>query len=164
MFGDTWEWDGQRWTQVASDGPSARTLHGLAYDANRGRVVLFGGTSVLAPNAPSYGDTWEWDGAQWSRVEVTGPSPRDHIAMGYNAARRVAVVHGGGLGDVDPGETWTFDGKSWTRASASGPRRRYARLEFDTRANALLLYGGFDREPSNELWRLNGTTWERATP
>ena len=164
MFGDTWEWDGEHWKLVASDGPAARTLHGLAYDAARGRVVLFGGTSVLAPDAPSYGDTWEWDGARWTQANVTGPSARDHVSMGYDATRGATVMHGGGLGEVDPGETWSYDGKKWTRASASGPRRRYAKLVFDDRSNSMLLYGGFDREPSNELWQLHDATWRRLTP
>jgi hypothetical protein len=84
--------------------------------------------------------------------------------MGYDAARGAVVLHGGGSGPVDPGETWAFDGTSWARLTASGPRRRFARLEFDTKENALLLYGGFDREPSNELWRLTGTVWERRAP
>jgi hypothetical protein len=164
MLGDTWEWDGERWALVATEGPPGRALYGLAYDTARERVVLFGGTSVLAPDAPSFGDTWEWDGAHWARVEVTGPSARDHVAMGYDPVRRAVVLHGGGLGPVDPSETWTYDGRSWTKLSATGPRRRYAKLVFDARAGVMLLYGGFDTAPSNELWRLAGTTWERMTP
>ncbi|HUQ79532.1 MAG TPA: kelch repeat-containing protein [Gemmatimonadaceae bacterium] len=163
MLGDTWEWDGQRWAQVATTGPEARTLYGLAYDSVRGRTVLFGGTSKLAPDAPSWADTWEWDGAAWTKTTATGPSPRDHVAMGYDPVRRAVVLHGGGLGPVDPGETWAYDGKAWTRITATGPRRRYARLEFDTRAKSMLLFGGFDREPSNELWRLEATSWERVS-
>jgi Dockerin type I domain len=49
-FGDTWEWDGVRWTQVASTGPSAREANAMAYDKARGKAVIFGG------------DTWEWMG------------------------------------------------------------------------------------------------------
>ena len=164
MFGDTWEWDGEHWMRAAADGPAARTLHGLSYDAARGRVVLFGGTSVLAPNAPSFGDTWEWDGAHWRQVNVAGPSPRDHVSMDYDAGRRLTIMHGGGLGPVDPSETWAYDGTRWTRLTSSGPRRRYARLAFDTHERAMLLYGGFDREPSNELWRLRASSWERIAP
>jgi hypothetical protein len=164
MLGDTWEWDGERWTLMASDGPPARTLYGLAYDSARGRVVLFGGTSVLAPDAPSFGDTWEWDGAHWTQIKTTGPSARDHVAMGYDPLRRVVVLHGGGTGPVDPAETWTYDGRSWTRASSTGPRRRFAKLVFDAHAGAMLLCGGFDTEPSAELWRLTGATWERVAP
>jgi hypothetical protein len=35
-FNDTWEWDGDNWTQVADTGPSARGGHAMAYDSNRG--------------------------------------------------------------------------------------------------------------------------------
>jgi hypothetical protein len=68
------------------------------------------------------------------------------------------------MGPVDPGETWAYDGRSWTRVSASGPRRRFARLEYDPGAKAMLLFGGFDREPSNELWQLTGSEWKRLAP
>ena len=47
FLGDTWDWDGTRWTQPTPVmGPQARHLHALAYDAARGRVVLFGGESA----------------------------------------------------------------------------------------------------------------------
>jgi len=164
MLGDTWEWDGNQWTERSTSGPPARTLYGLAYDRERGRSVLFGGTAVLAPNAPSFGDTWEWDGARWTQVNVSGPSGRDHIAMGYDAARKATIVQGGGTGDIDPNETWAFDGRAWTKVTGAGPRRRYAKLAFDTKANAMLLYGGFDQRPSNILWKLNGSTWEQIAP
>ena len=163
MLGDTWEWDGERWTQVATDGPSPRTLHGLAYDAKRGRTVLFGGTGVLAPNAPSSDETWEWDGRRWTKSNAKGPSGRDHVSMGYDSDRAAVILHGGGLGEVDPGETWAYDG-AWTRITGAGPRRRFARLEFDPGAKAMLLYGGFDRDPMNELWRLKGASWEKVAP
>ena len=165
MLGDTWEWDGHQWTERSASGPPARTLYGLAYDRERGRTVLFGGTAVLAPNAPSFGDTWEWDGERWSQVSApAGPSARDHIAMGYDAARKASIVQGGGTGDVDPNETWAFDGRAWTRVTGAGPRRRYAKLAFDTKANTMLLYGGFDQQPSNVLWKLNGSTWVQIAP
>src|SRR5438105_4854819 len=53
-FGDTWEWDGEDWTQVADIGPFSRQWHSMAYDSKRNRVVLFGGNRV-----GFLGDTWE---------------------------------------------------------------------------------------------------------
>jgi Galactose oxidase, central domain len=164
MFGDTWEWDGRQWSRMATTGPDARTLYGLAYDSARGVVVLFGGTSVLASDAPSFGDTWEWNGARWTAASATGPSPRDHVSMAYDPARRLTIMHGRGTGPDAPGETWAYDGTRWSRLSGTGPRRRFARLDFDIRQRAMLLFGGFDREPSNELWRLRDASWERIAP
>jgi hypothetical protein len=43
VLNDTWEWDGNEWTQVADMGPSARKFHSLAHDTKERRVVLFGG-------------------------------------------------------------------------------------------------------------------------
>jgi len=163
MLGDTWEWDGEGWTLVSEQGPSARALHGLAYDGARGRIVLFGGTSELSATASPHGDTWEWDGDIWTRVAVEGPSARDHVAMGYDYAREVVVLHGGGQGD-ETRQTWTWDGARWTLASTDGPSRRFARLAWDPHAERLLLYGGFDQGPSNELWSWNGKRWERVEP
>ena len=79
--------------------------------------------------------------------------------MDYDAERRVVVLHGGGLSDTDKKETWTFDGKAWQLGTALGPARRYARLAFDARAKTIVLYGGFDREPSIEIWRFDGGAW-----
>jgi hypothetical protein len=164
MLGDTWEWDGKAWVRKSNTGPAARTLFGLAYDSARGRTVLFGGTSVMAPDAPSHGDTWEWDGTTWTQIKVAGPGARDHIAMEYDAARQAVVMHGGGLEGTAPSETWTFNGRAWTKLGDTGPRRRYARLAFDPTARAMLLYGGFDQQPSNELWRLIGASWTKLDP
>src|SRR5438445_7314701 len=58
VFADTWAWDGVSWRRLAQAGPSGRTGHAIAYDAARGRTVLFGGD-----NSALLGDTWEWDGA-----------------------------------------------------------------------------------------------------
>ncbi len=162
LLDDTWEWDGRRWTRSAATGPQGRALAGMAYDSARRKVVLFGGMPVMAPNIPSLGDTWEYDGTRWSQVQVPGPSARDHVAMDYDAARRLVVLHGGGLQEAEQRETWTFDGRQWTREQTAGPARRYARLAFDPAAGSMLLFGGFDRNPSNELWRLAGNGWTRV--
>ena len=53
LFQDTWEWDGTDWTQrPTASSPPARNGHVLAFDAARGRTVLFGSSS--------FADTWEY--------------------------------------------------------------------------------------------------------
>ena len=155
------------WARVATGrdhGTAPRALFGLAYDAARGRTVLFGGVGVFGPNAPSFGDTWEWDGARWTQLEVTGPSARDHIAMAYDAANRRVVMHGGGDGETTPRETWGFDGRRWSLLASNGPLRRFARLMYDPTSRAMLLYGGFAAQPSNELWEMRDTVWRVMVP
>ena len=44
-----------------------------------GNVVLFGGTDPDSLGVQD--DTWTWDGATWTRVNVAGPSARYSAAM-----------------------------------------------------------------------------------
>ena len=45
------------WNQIATEGPSGRGYHVMAYDTKRRRLVLFGGLA----GSIRYGDTWEID-------------------------------------------------------------------------------------------------------
>ena len=77
VCGDTWEWDGNRWTQVSVTGPGPRTFPAMTYDSLRRRVVLFGRNRVLFGRNPEENkyldDTWEWDGRRWMQIKVPGP-------------------------------------------------------------------------------------------
>ena len=79
-FTDTWEWDGSRWRQLTTTGPSGNHFHRMAFDARRSRTVSFGGRG-------GGGETWEWDGRTWTKMASSGPPPRDHHAL---AAQLVA--------------------------------------------------------------------------
>jgi len=94
--------------------PSARTDFLLAFDAARGRTVLYGG---LGPGAEALSDTWEWDGVSWADVTPAsgyGPHPAARGAMAYDAARgRVALLDGAG-------QLWEWDGAAWAQRNALG--------------------------------------------
>jgi hypothetical protein len=62
---DTWEWNGSAGTWTAVSGgirPPARAAHALAFDALRGRVVLFGGYAEPFAGTVALQDTWELAG------------------------------------------------------------------------------------------------------
>ena len=42
-YNDTWEWDGETWTQFPVEGPGSRESAGMTFDESRNKVVLFGG-------------------------------------------------------------------------------------------------------------------------
>lgn len=83
---DTWEWDGTIWTERLSlSSPSPRHGHAMAYDERRGRLVLFGGR--MNDFTGSLADTWEWDGANWTRrFPGTIPPPREDHARSRSSA------------------------------------------------------------------------------
>lgn len=106
-LGNTWEWDGSSWTQVATTGPSARSASAMSYDSTRQRVVLFGGEyTTYGAGLPGYlGDTWQWDGTTWVQASTTGPSPRI-TQIAYDTQRKRVVLFGGADYQTQFDDTW----------------------------------------------------------
>jgi hypothetical protein len=66
------------WANAPSAGaPAPRSEPALAYDAATSQVVLFGGQLVGSTSAAGevVGDTWTWDGKDWTQQAGTTPSP-----------------------------------------------------------------------------------------
>jgi hypothetical protein len=57
--GDTWEWDGTTWTQLAITGPAPRYYHAMAFDSRRHRVVLYSGLPNWTTPFAYFEDLWE---------------------------------------------------------------------------------------------------------
>jgi hypothetical protein len=154
--------------------PSARGAFVLAYDAGRGRLVLFGGYSA----AGFLNETWEYNGATgaWTQV-LTGaaPTPRAGSAMAYDAALGKLVLFGGVDANLNAlNDTWTYNGTSWTLlCSACAPSARAAHgMAYDPAGRVLLFGGanthvdlnagggtGTDTVRHNDVWAFNGTAW-----
>lgn len=109
LYGDayTWTWDGQIWTlrDALPPPPVPRHRHSMAYDADNGVVVLFGGVNAGQP----LNDTWEWDDEKWSmRSSPQRPPSRFDAAMAYDTDRHVLVLLGGNRGGPALTDTWEF--------------------------------------------------------
>ena len=64
-----WAWRRAQWVRADSgNGPPVRVGQGIAYDAARQRIVLFGGSDPAGNRASS--DTWEFDGRRWLLVNT----------------------------------------------------------------------------------------------
>lgn len=57
---DTWILDETGWRRADASGPGLRSLHAMAYDRLRERVVLYGGSERENDDS-----VWEWDGRTW---------------------------------------------------------------------------------------------------
>jgi galactose oxidase-like protein len=154
-FGDTWEWNGHLWVQVADSGPSPRARHAMAYDQNRNRVVLFGGAS----QGNLVGDTWEWDGEYWTEVADTGPPARQYLAMASDTQRKRIVLFGG-VAVATYGDTWEWDGNQWTQHEGVGPpaRANHA-MAHDPQRQRTVIYGGRAGVNFTDTWEWDGSQW-----
>jgi cysteine-rich repeat protein len=167
---DVWEWDGTNWAErVPKMSPDARSNAAMAYDAARGRLVMFGGEDTAGT---TFSDTWEFDGKYWTKMSpATVPAGRTLHTMTYDATRKQIVMFGGVHFCCTPqlDELWTWDGTNWTQIPKAGawPSARYgAALVSDDARGDLILYGGFDSNNTytTTTWKWNGSVWTQLFP
>ena len=157
-LGDTWEWDGRRWEDKQVTGPKPRNGASIAYDSDRRRIVLFGGSG-------NSGDTWAWDGTTWMQIASADTTPRFNAAMTFDAARRSIVRFGGWTREGRVRDTWQYDGIHWSKVADEGPlARNHSSLVYDGRRQVSVLFGGHDGDfVFGDTWEWNGQTWLQRT-
>ncbi|MDX2091935.1 MAG: hypothetical protein SFX73_28995 [Kofleriaceae bacterium] len=158
ILDETWRFSGpceaRAWTRATpAFSPPGRVGGGLAFDARRGVLVLFGGGTRSADLA----DTWEWNGITWTeRTPSTSPPPRRDHAMAYDARRGRVVIFGGISGFSERSDTWEWDGTTWTQLQTvvSPPARTGMTMAPDV-TGALVIVGGRSQlgDPTR-TWRL----------
>jgi hypothetical protein len=160
VVGETWTWDGSKWSIASKAGPSPRYNCHMAYDPIRQRVVLFGGTDV---NENELGDTWEWNGSQWSEISNGDLIARAHNGMVFDNSMNRTVTFGG-LVENESGPTVagmeTWDGNEWrfVQTQQSGiPAMRDPSVCYDSHRDRIVLFGG---ENSNGNYDFTNTVWE----
>ena len=171
---DTWVWDGANWAQKSPLArPPARVYHGMAYDAARSQVVVFGGTpSGFSPAALS--DTWVWDGANWAQKSppIFPPARMGH-AMAYDSVHHQVVLFGGisaGYNPTDLNDTWVWDGANWTQKfpKTSPSARQLHAMACDSGHGQLVLFGGVANLSSgpvlDDTWVWDGANWTQKAP
>jgi hypothetical protein len=168
-LGETWERAGSAWRRVVTaNTPPLRFGNCLAFDAMRGRTVMFDGR-IGNTQLPSYfGDTWEYDGVDWTLAPpgATAPPARANHAMAYDLARRVIVLFGGAAPNGPLADTWLFDGTRWqlVTTQSSPAARSYHALAYDARRQCMVLYGGNDlTRTRSDTWEFDGQTWTART-
>jgi hypothetical protein len=162
---DTLLFDGRDWTRTAIVGPPARGFHAMAYSAEEGAVVMFGGGQAWQ-GAP-LGDTWLFRGTHWERGN-DGPAARFSHAMAYDEARGGILMFGGATNASSYlADTWEFRGNAWRRLypKSSPAGRRNHRMAYDPRRQRVVLMGGETaRGVVGDTWDWDGERWvEQAT-
>lgn len=161
-FGETWEFNGTDWAQVLGLQPTPRFGHAIAFDRNRGRVVIYGGSKPVGMDGQraDAADLWEYDGQAWSEISsFSGESPgfRQRASAVFDP-RTERVVLTGGLrlvtvpvsSETRLSDTWSWNGTAWTLVNtAARPVEGHGRL-VDDPARRLHLFVG----PGPSTWTL----------
>lgn len=159
------------WTQLTPTGtpPSARHWHTAIYDVTRDRMIVFGGGlgndvwSLTLSGTPA-----------WTHLTPTGvpPSGRGAHTAIYDAPRDRMIVFGGSDGS-NRNDVWSLGlagSTSWTLLSPSGTKpsaRSYHSAIFDPVRNRMVVFGGYDGSPRNDVWAMSLTgspAWSALAP
>jgi hypothetical protein len=154
---DTYQYAGTQWDLVATPhSPPARYWPGMAYDAHRQKMVLFGGQT----NSTYFNDTWEFDGTDWTNIPTSHtPDAQSALSMTYDTCQQKTVLFS------TQGATWEYDGTDWTRVetATAPPGRTQASMVFDTGRCRAVLFGGLDAGGSfnglSDTWEFDGASW-----
>lgn len=159
LDGTSWRTDGEQPDLKAAES-------GVAYDARRNRMVVYGGSG-----GPTLLDaTWEHDGTAWHKRDIASPPAREAHMMTYDAKRARTVVFGGvrrggsGQRSLVRGDVWEYDGAQWIeRNTAGGPAPRHsAGVAFDSRRGRIIIFGGLGETGMlGDTWAWDGTTWTK---
>lgn len=147
FFDEVWIFDNGRVSQLDVDGSAPDPRYGHSQVSVAGQLFVFGGLSKQHGQYTLYDDLWRFDPetAQWSSVDVSGPSPRYGVAI---AGWEHEFVVFGGRYLTDEwwfhNDTWLFDVETnrWSRIETdSMPGPRYT-LGVATTEDAMYIYGG----------------------
>ncbi|MCB9878099.1 MAG: hypothetical protein H6835_10900 [Planctomycetes bacterium] len=113
----------------------------LAWDAQRQRLVLFGGRDFIGQALTA---TWEFDGVAWSSPSTpTAPPARFGAAFAHDPVLGVLVLAGGeagGIGGQTPlADAWTWDGHSWTAVAGAATPSGAATAAWDAARGELVV-------------------------
>ena len=153
-----------QWKVLApASSPPAVTASALAYDVDRARTVMFGG-STYSP------EVFEWDGTSWTDVGAGAgasgtPPPRAGDAMAWDGINHRVIVFGGhdASAALVPNDTWEWDGATWTMTSgnAGPPARDQAAMAYDSARGRVVLFGG---GALTDTWEWDGAAWHDVSP
>ena len=108
FLGDLWAFDGQTWTEIASEPkPSPRNFSAMA-ETDPGRIALFGGNTVDVPGPMN--DLWFFDSVtdSWTLAQPEGEAPSaryGHDAVWLPESRRL-IIFGGHDATGDLNDLW----------------------------------------------------------
>lgn len=170
------------WARLRMDRPSPRFAPLLAYDEERGEMVLLWGVDEAVVRV--LGDAWRWTDLGWRPLELAGgetPVPRGSAAFVHHRRLGGLVLFGGQerVGGPPLGDLWLLRGEQWRRLApgGSGPGPRIGPgFAYDTRRGRLVVFGGCAlqaQQPEqgypcvdlrDDLWAFDGERWSRLDP
>ena len=137
------------WTQLhPATSPEALTWFSMAFDQGSGQLILFGGVNS---SGIITGDTWAWNGTNWTNLNISGPPARLGASMAYDPAVGGLILFGGLSGNVAAptalNDCWQVKNGQWSPFLAGPTARAFASMAYDPASSQLVMFGGVGPGP-----------------
>jgi hypothetical protein len=155
---DTWELKDGQWTQKQTvRTPRERSGHAAAFDSRRNKIVIFG-------KSDGVGDTWDFDGTEWTPRFVLPPRLHGFAAANFLSGFVAFTGQEAFPSLALTNEAWRFsvDAGAWTKIDANVvPGRAFAGFASDEAHRRLWMYGGDSRisNPGGSVGTMHADTW-----
>lgn len=156
LVGNVWQ------LRNLASSPPPRHGAGLCFDAATGVIRLAGGDGgVYASTVVPLGDSWRYDGVQWTEEPASARGPFGLTSMVFDSRRSrcVALASNGTF-------EWSGAGFVAVPTATTPPPRGETQLIYDALRERVVLYGGRSLPGSSfsDLWEYDGATWEQRLP
>ena len=170
-LGDTWTYANNQWnyrpTGLPPSAPPARHGHTIAFDAQNGLAVLFGGVDATQT---LLADTWLWNGTSWQQSSpASSPSARKDHAMAYDSYRRRIVLFGGESQSGLRNDVHEWNGTDWSEiltavnngVTWAPPARSQHAMGYDPVSDRIIVHAGQvgGGAVSADTWAWDGAAW-----
>jgi hypothetical protein len=157
---DTWEWDGEAWTQVEDEGPQAPWFtSNIVYDATRQVTVLESGSARSFAGK----GTWAWDGSAWTQLTNTGPAARQVSSLAFDSVRERVVLFGGrDTTNLElQKDMWEWDGAVCKEVQDIGPSPRQGSGIVGDRRRYVAVRRSMEAGLLGDTWAWDGGHWRQ---
>lgn len=168
---DLWAWKDGNWTRLDADAderPSPRHYSAMAYDLEQNRLVLYGGIEVDADGFTLKGDydTWEYDGAQWTRIHADAPQVSKPSLLYDIAHKRMLMMGVSDAGDQRLMYSYDTATHTWTQLTPAAMPTcvNEGHLVYQLHNDRPLFFGGVcqtDTPSYEEVFEFDGSTWNK---
>lgn len=155
--------------------PNPRHTERIAYDTDRKKLILFGGTELIPGGRVEPEEVFEWDQSGWREFKAAGPGKRNGPTLVYHQADQVLYLIGGQTelsNDVKMNlDVWKWNGTAWTLVNSDCPFRQLEAV-YDADNESILAFGDVNDKTkvwrsgdkrAFELWEYKSGSWKKLS-